>query len=209
MKNILYFAIILSLVFASSCSKNKDDGTWTTSLGKARFATAQTWAISDGGITQVWSDAVEIIGAKGTYNSGNLTADFIDFRSNPGQKGSLFSWCAVVETANLCPPPWRVPTKDDFINLDKAMGGNGNNRSNSEFDTFVTPKYLGLWGGAFGGQCNYGGDLVNQGLKAFYWSQSVKDVDHGYNLQFNKNGNIYPQDWSGKGVGFALRCVRN
>ena len=207
MKNIFYFAMIISLSFASSCSKNKDDGTWNTSLGKARFATAQTWAISSGSFTQVWSDAVEIIGAKDTYEGGNSTVGYkIDFSNKSPYKGSLFSWRAVAETANLCPPPWRVPTKDDFINLDKAMGGTGASRTNL---SFVNAKYLGDWGGAFGGCCGNGGVLYDQGSWANYWSQSEKPADDGFYLYFGTNGSIGPQYWRHKDCGSTLRCVRN
>ena len=171
---------------------------------------AQTWEISNGSITQVWSDAVEIIGAKNNYEGGNSTDGYkIDFRANKlGYKGSLFSWRAVVETANLCPPPWRVPTEDDFINLDKAMGGSGNNRYNSEV-AFVNDKYLGDWGGAFGGGCLSDGTLFDQGSWADYWSQSEEPANCGFRLKFGTIGHIYPQNCIDKDYGFTLRCVRN
>jgi len=205
MKKIIYSAMILSLMLATSCSKNKDDGTWNTSLGKARFATAQTWVISGNGITQVWSDAVEIIGAEDTYNGGNETDGFrIDFRSNPDYKGNLFSWRAVVETANICPAPWRVPTVDDFINLDKAMGGTGEYREDLDF---VNTKYLGLWGGAFGGSCYLDGTLNSQGSYAYYWSATEYNMGARH-LGFGTNG-ISPQNWLSKYNGFTLRCVRD
>ena len=211
MKKIIYSAMILSLMLATSCSKNKDDGTWNTSLGKARFATAQTWVISGNGITQVWSDAVEIIGAEDTYNGGNETDGFrIDFRSNPDYKGNLFSWRAVVETANICPAPWRVPTVDDFINLDKALGGNGENRSNSEFVTFINAKYFGDWGGTFDGYTTTDGTLLRQGLWANYWSVTEGTTSQARSLRFGTtSGFIFPQSFDSKSLGFTLRCVRD
>jgi len=207
MKNILYFAMMLSLVLATSCSKNKDVPTWDTSLGKARFATAQTWKISGNGITQVWSDAVEIINAKSIYDGENSTGGYrIDFRSNPDYKGSLFSWRAVAEVENLCPPPWRVPTKDDFIDLDKAMGGTGNERAGSEF---INTKYLALWGGAYGGLCGSAGTRQNQGRYACYWSATEYNATDARILFFDSDGNINPQTWNRKYFGFTLRCVRD
>ena len=205
MKNILFYAMILSLVFATSCKKNKDIPIWDTSLGKASFATAQTWKISGNSITQVWSDAVEIIDAKDTYYGGNSTGGYIiDFRSNPGQKGSLFSWRAVAEVENICPAPWRVPTMDDFINLDKAMGGTGEYREDLDF---VNTKYLGLWGGAFGGSCYLDGTLNSQGSYAYYWSATEYNMGARH-LGFGTNG-ISPQNWLSKYNGFTLRCVRD
>jgi len=206
MKKILYSAIILSLVFATSFSQDKDDGAWNTSLGKAKFATGQTWKISGNGIIQVWSDAVEIIDAKDTYEGYNLTDGFrIDFRSNLGRKGSLFSWRAVVETANICPEGWRVPTVQDFIDLDIAMGGTGQRRADL---TFVEDKYLALWGGAFGGLCNSVGTLDDQGSWAYYWSATEDNATNARYLRFDTNGFINPQYWYYKSRGFTLRCVR-
>jgi len=209
MKNILYFAMILSLAFATSCSKNKDDGTWNTSLGKASFATAQTWKISGNGITQIWSDAVEIIDAKDPYDGGNSTDGFrIDFRSNPGQKGSLFSWRAVVEIANICPAGWRVPTMDDFIDLDIAMGG-GTEDIRTDDSEFVIANNIGRWGGAFGGRCLSDGTLQNQGSWANYWSATQINLTSARTLNFSTNGNIGRTGWNSKDYGNMLRCVRN
>jgi len=207
MKNILYFAIILSLSFATSCTKNKDNGTWDTSLGKASFATGQTWKISSNRIAQVWSDAVEIIDAKDIYNGENWPDGYrIDFRSNPDYKGSLFSWRAVAEVENLCPAPWRVPTRQDFINLDIAMGGTGEYRVDLDF---VNTKYFALWGGVFGGACFSDGILDFQGQWAFYWSATEGNAWDACNLHFGTNGYLVPQSWDVKDYGFTLRCVRD
>jgi len=206
MKKILYSAMMLSLMLASSCSKDKERVTWDTSLGKASFATDKIWEISSGTFTQKWSDAVEIIGAKSTYDGGDLTDGYkAGFCSNPGQKGSLFSWRAVAEIVNICPSGWRVPTTADFVNLDKALGGTGNDRTNLNF---VNNLYVTLWGGAFGGWRNYL-TLVDQGSQAYYWSQSEKDADFGFVLTFSSAGKISPQSYSMKNLGYTLRCVRN
>ena len=204
MKKILYFAMIISLSFATSCSKNKDVPTWDTALGKAKFATAQTWTISG----QVWSDVVEIVGAKNNYEGGNSTDGYkIDFRANKlGYKGSLFSWRAVAETANLCPPPWRVPIQQDFVNLDIAMcGGDGGSRTNPS-DLSI---YLDTWGGAFGGYCSSDGTLRSQGSWANYWSATEYNATSARYLYFGTSGSIYPQNWYFKYYGLTLRCVRN
>jgi len=181
---------------------------WGNSLGTVTRGT-QEWTISGNGITQIWSDAVTASGCqKTTFNGGtwdppNFNADC---RSNPGFPGDLFSWCAVIRFQDqLCPAPWRVPTREDFRDLDIAMGGTGNSRTDLDF---VNSNYITRWGGAFGGNCHFDGTLWNQGSWASYWSQTENDATYGRHLSFNSNGIIYPQDWSRKNDGFSLRCVR-
>ncbi|MCL2414468.1 MAG: Ig-like domain-containing protein [Bacteroidales bacterium] len=181
---------------------------WATSLGRASFATSQIWEISNDSISQIWSDAVQTDSCRhkmafsgwsaGTYN--------VDCRSNPDQRGTLFSWQAVYELKEeLCPYPWRVPTREDFRDLDIAMGGTGAFRTDPGF---VNTNYINLWGGTFGGACNTSGALFSQGTWAYYWSQSSDSADGGFLLRFSSTGTINPQHWGSKFNGFSLRCVQ-
>ena len=287
MKNILYFAMILSLAFATSCKDDKDktvavtgvtlnhttatlsmlDGltltptvspanaanqsvSWSSSnnniatvsngivtpvahgsatitvtttdgnktaacavtvnlLGKVSFRTTtiKTIPAANGVDKQEWSDVVMASGAKKDSYQGFADGVYrADCRQNPPY-GDLFSWYAVDTYANqLCPAPWRVPTADDFINLDKLMGGTGEYRIDL---TFVNDKYHALWGGAFGGACGSDGTLFYQGSRANYWSATEYNATSARVLYFGTNGHTSPQDWSSKYYGFTLRCVRN
>jgi hypothetical protein len=46
--------------------------------------------------------------------------------------------------ATLCPSPWRVPSRNDFRALDRALGGDGNYHKESE--SWVTTNYINKWG---------------------------------------------------------------
>jgi len=202
MKNILYFAIILSLAFATSCSKEKD----TPVIGKVSFKTNQIWTIpaANGAPKQEWSDVVMASGAK----KDNFNGDVADCRQNLTGYGDLFSWYAVDTYKNqLCPPPWRVPTKDDFNNLDKAMcNKNGFGRT----DLTDIAKYLGLWGGAFGGFCYRDGGLYGQGSCASYWSATNNGTTLAHALEFTIAGQFRPETYMmPKNLGRQLRCVRD
>jgi len=169
-------------------------------LGQVSFKTSQIWIIEATATTpkQEWSDVVMASGAKKDDFNG-------DCRQNPPY-GDLFSWYAVDTYQNqLCPAPWRVPTTDDFINLDKALGGTGEYRTDLDF---VNTKYRALWGGAFGG-FYWNGSLDDQGWWAYYWSQTEDDATVAYNLMFNTNGFLCPKTWHLKDYGFTLRCVRD
>ena len=187
--------------------------TWETSLGTASFATDSIWIISNGTITQVWSDAVQTRNCSGktTFNGGSFWGPYlIDCRSNPNQKGDLFSWRAVAEVENICPEGWRVPIQQDFIDLDVAMGGTGGYR---DFDlSFINENYLARWGGAYGGRAvsSLGGTISNQ-ESALYWAQSEHNANNGSRLYLRGSDGdvICPQGSENKSDGLSLRCVRD
>ena len=195
----------------TGCNQNPPG--WGESLGTVRFYTSQEWTITNGTITQIWSDAVTATNCQKTTFAGGATDNFnADCRSNPNFPGDLFSWCAVMRFADiLCPPDqgWRVPSTQDFRNLDIAMGGTGNVRWGAQFVQFVQNNYITRWGGAFGGFCDSGGSLTVQNTWGNYWSLSDLNVTQADRLTFSSGGEIHPQGSGGnKANGFALRCVR-
>ena len=191
------------------CSPNAP--AFGNSLGVVRFETTTTWTIGN----QVWSDAVTATNCnKTTFNGGDfLNQDFYaDCRSNPGFPGDLFSWCAVARFADvLCPYPWRVPTIQEFRDLDIAMGGTGEFRGDAwsnQDPVFVQDNYITRWGGAFSG-ITMQGSMHNQGFHGDYWSQTAVNTSLMFVLNFRTDGSIYPGFQSVKDGGSALRCVRD
>jgi uncharacterized protein (TIGR02145 family) len=176
---------------------------WGASLGTISFASSETWTIG----AQTWSDAVQATNCnKTSFNGGTSSNYSFDCRSNPEYKGDLFSWCAVFHfAAKLCPAPWRVPTADDFVALNIALDGTGDNNQRS---AALRNGYLNLWSGVYGGGCNSGGALFNQGSNADYWSQSENKAGFGLRTSFASSVLVSPQSTGDKSYGFSLRCVR-
>jgi len=205
MKKIIisFFALTLSFgVFAQRGCNNNTPG-WGESLGTVSFASEKTWKIGD----QTWSDAVQATSCNKTTFRGKSRKYNSDCRSNPDYPGDLFSWCAVARFKEvLCPDGWRVPTQQDFIDLDKAFGGTGVNRYSLDFIPFITENYIARWGGTYGGGCISDGMLWQQGLFANYWVHSARG---GLLLRFGTNGYVNPQIRLRMCNGFTLRCVRN
>jgi len=192
---------------------NTNPPNWGGSLGTVSFHPQGHNVVIEGyGITQTWSGAVIATNCqKGTFNGGFIdwnnpnNSNFnADCRSNPDFPGDLFSWCAVVRFADqLCPYPWRVPTQQDFITLDIAMGGTGGLQTDLDF---VNSNYITRWGGAFGGRVDT--SLNSNGWSGEYWAQSEESVGTGRRLYFTAGGFIIPWDRDNKDLGFSLRCVR-
>ncbi|MDR1950988.1 MAG: fibrobacter succinogenes major paralogous domain-containing protein, partial [Bacteroidales bacterium] len=111
----------------------------------------------------------------------------------------------------VCPEGWRVPTNQDFKNLDIAMGGTGENRQvhgwnndieTAKVDQFINDTYLNpsVWGGAFGALCYNDGFLWNQGGSAYYWPGMFFGWEMG-SIYIHPKGQV-------QYIGSMLRCVR-
>jgi uncharacterized protein (TIGR02145 family) len=187
---------------------NNDTTGWRTKFGEVSFASSQTWVVG----SQEWSDVVQASKCDKTTFSGGSSGNYAsDCRSNPGQSGDLFSWCAVVRfKETLCPDGWRVPTNQDFVNLDIALGGTGGARDDAL--QFIYDTYLNftVWGGAFSGICYENGSLGAQGTSADYWSETAYNASNGSCLRLSTSlaGFVGPSNWGRKDFGFMLRCVR-
>ena len=198
---------------------------WGTNLGTISWGTVGNTNIESGTTTivsangkpgQIWSGAVSATACnKSIFNGGNsATLDFnADCRSNPNFPGDFFSWCAVVRFAEqLCPAPWRVPTREDFVNLDILLGGTGYLSWDVDF---VYANYIIRWGGAFGGMSRYNGAVIPSVFSGFqsgqYWSQSESSlfVQSAYSLYFRSEGELIPTQRPAKNWGLTLRCVRD
>jgi len=192
----------------TGCNNNAPG--WGNSLGTVTFATDNTWTVG----SQVWSDVVTATSCqKNTYNGGDnpRVAPFnADCRSNSeGYPGDWFSWCAVVRFQHqLCPAPWRVPTMQDFVNLDIFFGGIGNFQTNP---TLVN-RYLHDWGATLLGSINV--DQVPHediGTGSHHWALSDHNMELAFRLLILTStiNNVNPRATAFKSLGLALRCVRD
>ncbi|MDR2891196.1 MAG: Ig-like domain-containing protein [Alistipes sp.] len=184
-------------------------GDWTP--GTVRFRSSETWTVG----TQEWSDVVMASGAEKTSFMGN----FPDGREN-GEFGHLFSKHAVHEFGEqLCPESWRVPTNDDFVTLDKALGGLGT-IFQSSMD--LMNNYFSQWGAEWAGYA-YNNYVVAQatwdeagqrwlGGGVGYWSDDAAGSGL-YIVNIDPPSSPLPSispnsGWSAVNYGFPVRCVR-
>jgi len=203
-----------------------------TTVTSARFLTDQTWIVGD----FEWSDVVvsdQCASAdsewSATEHGGALATGFMTHcRKSVEGFGDGFTWCAVMRFRDiLCPDGWRVPTAQDLITLDIALGGEGlnvNSGSTPSVDERLTERYVPDWGASPIGSWNPlalmgmgPGEFQNTGVTGFYWTLSeVNDASgRALNLALPNPNNpaamrvINPIATHGKGNPAALRCVRN
>jgi uncharacterized protein (TIGR02145 family) len=187
---------------------------WGTDPGVVSFKTDRTWQTGD----LLWSDVVvsTVCSARTSYlgrDSEGLQY-YCDCRKGNDGFGDLFSWCGMASIRHqICPDGWRIPTSNDFIALDIALGGTGENRpflSVSGPDIPILAKYTGdEWGGGYGGNSTWDNVLARPNVEAYYWGQTAGvDNTQGMYLGFKTNGHIFVRQSTTKDFGMPVRCVR-
>ncbi|MDR0422894.1 MAG: TonB family protein [Proteiniphilum sp.] len=160
-------------------------------------ASAKTWKTG----SQIWSDHINVPECDKADFNGEGDTPKADCRNNPGYH-HLYTWEYVRQNAGkLCPKPWRVPAKEDFIALDKALGGSGETRNAQP--SWITDNYITKWGGIYGG-FSEGNSVYAGGEEARYWSSS----EDAFRLVF---GTVGVQLFNNgiKNRGKLVRCVRD
>ncbi len=204
---------VLYMPDMSGCRTN--DLRWGPDLGVVSFKTDRTWQTGD----LLWSDVVmsSVCSDRTSYlgRDSDMVQYYCDCRKGNDGFGDLFSWCGMaVARQSLCPDGWRIPTMDDFVALDKALGGTGENRpflSQTGPDIPILAKYTGEeWGGGYGGNATWDNILAKPNVEAYYWGQSVEASmpTYGMYLGFKTNGHIFVKQSSRKDFGMPVRCVR-
>lgn len=130
--------------------------------------------------------------------------------SNGAKYGILYNWYAVADSRKLCPEGWRVPEKQDWLELNAYLGSDagmmlksgsgwsdeGNGSSKSPFQGF--PAGRRYPSGAFQGP----------GLSAVWWSSTAGEAgDDAWSLGLSarsENPTVVAND---RGSGFSVRCI--
>ena len=137
-----------------------------------------------------------------------------DAATHAASYGGLYNFCAV-ETGNLCPTGWRVPTAADWSALILAAGGQGTAGGRL--------KEIGLihWNSPNTGASNStgftarGGGLHDDGVfvllkdRALYWqSDQSTSLLAIYRFIQAADDAIFLEGFDKNSVGISVRCVR-
>jgi uncharacterized protein (TIGR02145 family) len=165
-------------------------------------ASVQIWTVG----TQIWSDAINDPACDHEEFTSSTSDPYCRSYSKDGPKWYLYNWPYVNANQNtLCPSPWRVPNKNDFIDLDNALGGDGTARSGVPLK-WITDTYINVWGGEW----YYGTYLANISNEDImqYHSSDPDGNGRTFNLRNHRSGTVEPSHSSGKQHGLQVRCVK-
>jgi uncharacterized protein (TIGR02145 family) len=146
----------------------------------------------------------------------------------------LYNWYIVHNAKNIAPEGWRVPSDEDWKQLEKYLGMSGEEvdktswRGTHEGEKLKTKQDLSplnwtpygeVWGTNESGftaiPSTYRifdgtfGDSKNSGRNGtFFWSSTQQDGEPWYRYLDYKNANIFRYHGS-KNYGFSIRCIKN
>jgi len=154
--------------------------------GAISFKSTKEWTITKDGKTQIWSDVVMVERASDKAFESGTEFDFVVTIAKNEDFGNLFSFEAVfqLETA-ICTYPWRVPTRDEYRELDVLLGGTGTGQNPSPLE--LINAYINSWGAT-----------LNSAGNAYYWTatpniqagQTAATANMAFDVQiaFNEGG---------------------
>jgi uncharacterized protein (TIGR02145 family) len=202
----------MSIVLFSSCIYKDVDGNIcpTVDIG------SQKWMSTNLKVTHYRNgDPIPRVTDSATW--ANLTTgaycEYDNDTNNGNDYGLLYNWYAVNDSRGLAPEGWRIPTRDDFIELKNFLdGGSG---SELKAGGYAVPGWDGnnntfftaLPAGARGLQGTL--DFDDMGYSTFYWTKTVDDSDplkaNAALLESINTELLYGP--SKKYRGYSVRCI--
>jgi uncharacterized protein (TIGR02145 family) len=187
--SLLVLLLVLLLAFAG-CKKDDDKTTDTPPFA----ASTQTWTFGD----QIWSDAIQCPECnKETSEESDTEPDCSSYAdAESGKTFYYFNWPYVDAKKNtMCPDPWRVPTKEDFVALVETLGGNTPAACNALSTAW---GYGGVFAGWSGGYVRSAG---------YYWSSARDSTGLRYSNHEPLTASV--ELWPAQGSWQQVRCVRD
>jgi len=131
-----------------------------------------------------------------------------------GEYGILYNW-ETVNTGQLCPAGWQVPTEGDMFTLETTLGGStvaGGKLKEAGLLHWLSPNTGATNEFGFtalpGGFRNYMGMFMNLGTESNWWTSSMLSVDPTfYTMNTNTAEIIHPMMFAKSGM--YIRCMKN
>jgi uncharacterized protein (TIGR02145 family) len=171
--------------------------------------TDEIWTVGEGETLQLWSDEINIPECNKTDFTGGGTPQepLSDCRDNFGMEeyGFLYTAEYVVRNADkLCPEGWRVPSLEDFAQLDKNLGGNGTSSQDADGEARYNNS---KWGGTFGGAALAEYPTINPDVEARAYYRGLPPVYMAELLLMYSNYGVWI-DQNMYELGCQVRCVK-
>jgi uncharacterized protein (TIGR02145 family) len=169
-------------------------------------ASAKTWPIPDA--NQIWSDVINVPACDHPEMVSDNTKPYCRSYEYKERKWFYYNWTYVSENLNtLCPSSWHVPTMEDFVSLDIALGGDGKNRPADA--SWITSQYLEYWGAyTFFGYTRLPNTMSDLGTHMLYWTTTtIPGTSSSYCLDL-RTSTVMPLKTDTWAFAYPVRCVR-
>ncbi|MDM7925110.1 MAG: FISUMP domain-containing protein [bacterium] len=150
--------------------------------------------------------------------SSLTTGAYCDYENNSDNVstyGRLYNWFAVMDSRNLAPEGWHVPTDAEWQALINTLGGSSvaggkmkeEGTTHWSFSSETVKNESGFTALPAGGRF-FGGSL-NMGTDAFFWSSSERDAGNAWRVNLNYLHLETSRKDYFKEAGFSVRLVRD
>ena len=141
--------------------------------------------------------------------STGARCDYGNDASNVATYGRLYNWYAV-NTGNLCPSGWHVPTDVEYTTLTDGLGGTSVAGGKMKSSPEDSPSWNGTntsgFSGLAGGFRIYTGVFVSGGSSGYFWSES--GTQSWYRRLTTGTTQVY-RNGTQEVAGLSVRCVRD
>jgi uncharacterized protein (TIGR02145 family) len=129
--------------------------------------------------------------------------------------GAIYNWYAV-NTDNLCPAGWHIPSDDEWTTLTTFLGGEnvaGNKLRETGTTHWASPNSGATNSSGFsalpGGFCRYDGVFNNIRKHGYWWSVTEFSSIEVYYRDLASNYIYVNRSSSSKNSGFSVRCLKD
>lgn len=209
MNNILQIITFFFLLSLYSCGKSYKE----TKIGK------QIWMVENLNIDKFQNgDIIPQAKSKEEWEKAALNQKpvwcYYDYDlSNKDTYGKLYNWYAIVDSRNLAPKGWEIPSYHNWSQLIEYLGGENIAGSKMKSRNVWIENSKALDESKFSaypsGVCNHDGtfDLINN--LGFWWSSTEFNHENAWVIYLSSKSNNATMHYYPKSLGLSVRCIKN
>jgi uncharacterized protein (TIGR02145 family) len=151
---------------------------------------------------------------------GNLTSGAWVHYNNDSQYenpyGKLYNWYSVVDTRNVCPTGWHVPSDTEYTFLSAYLGGEsvaGGKMKSTGTQYWQSPNTDATnesgFSGLPGDYRDISGSFGDGGIEGYWWSSTEYDTGSAWDRSLHHNSDNAWRIFHLKTNGFSVRCLKD
>ncbi|MFM7103980.1 MAG: fibrobacter succinogenes major paralogous domain-containing protein [Flavobacteriales bacterium] len=146
---------------------------------------------------------------------------FDNISTNACPYGKLYNWYACVNSRQLCPQGWHIPSDSEWSIVANYLGGSSMAGSAMKSLGSVATSN-GLWldsnleatnnsgfSGIPGGYRSLNGSFTGFGLMGIFWSRNTSDSDGAYSRGLYATGSSVERADDDRPNGYSVRCIKD
>jgi uncharacterized protein (TIGR02145 family) len=132
--------------------------------------------------------------------------------ANLAAYGRLYNGYAVKDRRELCPTGWHVPSDEEWMTMEEALGGKGVAGKSMKATSSDRPSWNGSNASGFSGlpagYRNSNGDFSSLGDNGYWWSSSPYGGG-AVNRYLSSGASYVNRSYKYPQNGFSVRCVQD